>query len=201
MGGIGSGTHTRWDTRNRIDDMRALPIAKLARGGWLNSGGTCSYAWTTAGHRTGDIKVTAAAGHVVLSYQARSNGGEWQARSYAVQIERTPCHFGGTRAWFLCPARKCGRRVAILYGGAVFACRHCHQLAYPSENESRKDRTIRRAGRLRASLGWPPGIFNGSDWGKPKHMHCATFYRLERDYHQQEAQALGDMMEWLDRLK
>jgi hypothetical protein len=94
MGGIGSGTNMRWGTRDTVDDMRALPIAKLARGRWLNSGGTCSYAWTTAGHRTGDIKVTAAAGHVVLSYQARSNCGEWQAKSYAVQIDRTPATLG-----------------------------------------------------------------------------------------------------------
>jgi hypothetical protein len=43
MGGIGSGTHRRLDTRNTVDDMLALPIAKLARGGWLHSGGTCFY--------------------------------------------------------------------------------------------------------------------------------------------------------------
>ncbi len=68
MGGIGSGTHMRWGTRDAVDDMRALPIGKLARGGWLDSGGTCSFAWSRIGRRTGDITVMAAAGHAVLSY-------------------------------------------------------------------------------------------------------------------------------------
>jgi hypothetical protein len=155
----------------------------------------------TRGTQDGCNQRDGSGGHVVLSYKARSNGDEWRDMKYPVHIHRTPCNLGGTRAWFICPAQGCGRRVASLYGGAVFACRHCHRLTYPSENESRSDRTIRRADKLRVSLGWPPGIFNGSDWGKPKHMHRATFHRLERDYHQHEAQVLGDMMEWLDRFK
>ena len=44
---------------------------------------------------------------------------------YAVRIVRTVCNLGGSRAWFICPAVGCGRRVAILYGGGIFACRHC----------------------------------------------------------------------------
>ena len=201
MGGIGSGTHARWGTRDTVDDMRALHIGKLASNGWLNSGGTCSFTWSRAGRRTGDINVTAAAGHVVLSYRSRSTGGDWQDMKYRVQIDRTPCNLGGTRPWFLCPAQGCGRRVATLYGGAVFACRHCHKLAYPSENESRSHRAARRADKLRARLGWPTGILNGSDYGRPKHMHRATYWRLVREYDEREARALGDMMDWLRRFK
>jgi hypothetical protein len=52
-----------------------------------------------------------------------------------VGIERTPCHVGGSRPWFICPALGCGRRVAILYGGGIFACRLCFQLAYASARE------------------------------------------------------------------
>ncbi|MFZ3582575.1 hypothetical protein ACOI1H_10440 [Loktanella sp. DJP18] len=181
--------------------MRALPIGKLATDGWLDGGGTCSFIWSRAGHRTGDINVTAAEGHVVLSYRSRSTGGDWQDMKYPVQIDRTRCHLGGTRAWFLCPARGCGRRVATLYGGTVFACRHCHGLAYPSENESRRDRTVRQADKLRERLDWPPGIFNGSDWGRPKHMHRATYQRLEAQYDELEARALGATMDWLRLLK
>lgn len=201
MGGIGSGTHLRLGTRGMIDDMRALPIGNLARDGWLDSGGTCSFTWSRASRKTGDITVTAMTGHVVLSYRSRSSGGDWQDMKYPVQIERTPCHLGGTRAWFLCPAQGCGRRVATLYGGTVFACRQCHGLAYPSENESRRDRTVRQANKLRDRLDWPPGIFNGSGWGRPKHMHRRTYQRLLMQYDQLEAQALGATMEWLRMFK
>jgi hypothetical protein len=201
MGGIGSGTHTRWDTRDTVDDMRALPIGKLSKAGWLSSGGTCAFTWSCAGRKTGAINVTAAAGHVVLSYKARSNGDEWRDMKYPVHIHRTPCNLGGTRAWFLCPARNCGRRVAKLYGGAVFACRHCHKLAYPSENESARDRAVRKADQMRERLDWPPGIFEGSGWEKPKHMHWSTYRRLVREYERHEAAMLGGIMEWLHRFK
>ena len=38
-------------------------------------------------------------------------------------------------AAFICPAAGCGRRVAILYRGGIFACRHCYRLAYASSRE------------------------------------------------------------------
>lgn len=79
------------------------------------------------------------------------------------------------RHWFLCPARGCGRRVAILYSGALFACRQCHQLAYRSQRENCMDRATRRADRIRDKLGWPGGILEGS---KPKGMHWRTYHRL-----------------------
>ena len=59
----------------------------------------------------------------------------------------------------------------------LFACRHCCQLAYPSQRETWHDRMARRADRIRDKLGWEPGILNGNGW-KPKGMHWNTFERL-----------------------
>ena len=60
----------------------------------------------------------------------------------SVLLNRTPCHVGGTRYWFLCPERNCGRRVGVLYMHpvtTVLACRECHGLAYSStRTRSRK---------------------------------------------------------------
>jgi len=39
---------------------------------------------------------------------------EWQSEDYPVEVEWTACNYGGSRPWFRCPARGCGRRVAIL---------------------------------------------------------------------------------------
>lgn len=72
-------------------------------------------------------------------------------------------------------------RVTILYGGAIFACRHCYRLAYPSQRESDHDRAARRADKIRARLGWQLGILNGAG-GKPKGMHHRTFQRLEYEH-------------------
>jgi hypothetical protein len=116
---------------------------------------------------------------VILIYRHRSGSEEWKDQQYPLRIVRTRCNLGGERAWFICPAVGCGRRVAILYGG--FACRHCYRLAYPSAREDVCDRAARRADRLRARLGWEPGILNG-DGGKPKWMRWRTFERLAAEH-------------------
>ena len=112
------------------------------------------------------------------------------------RLTRTPCNLGGSRPWFLCPARGCERPVAILYGGAVLACRHCHQLAYPSQNEDRTGRAMWRAERIRAKLGWPPGALDGW-YDKPKGMHWRTFERLCAEHDYWETMSLGFMVQKL----
>jgi hypothetical protein len=95
-------------------------------------------------------------------------------------------------AAFICPAAGCGRRVAILYGGGIFACRHCYRLAYASSREDVSDRAARRADRLRARLGWEPGILNG-EGGKPKGMRWRTFERLAAEHDAFVGEWLGVM--------
>jgi hypothetical protein len=79
------------------------------------------------------------------------------------------------------PSTRCGRRVAILYGGAFFACRHCHQLSYESQRERDFERALHRAQAIQERLG---GSGYVDDWfpQKPKGMHCSTFSRLARRY-------------------
>ena len=83
----------------------------------------------------------------------------------------------------------CGRRVAILYGGGIFACRHCYRLAYASSREDVSDRAMRRADRLRERLGWRPGILN-AEGGKPKWMRWRMFDRLTKQHDQLVARSM-----------
>ncbi len=129
------------------------------------------------------IQMLAEQDRVILIYRHRSGGEEWKDEQYPVRIVRTPCNLGGSRSWFICPALGCGRRVAILYGGDIFACRHCYRLAYASAREDTGDRAARCADRLRARLGWEPGILNG-EGGKPKWMRWRTFERLAAKHDQ-----------------
>jgi hypothetical protein len=138
------------------------------QGGWK---------WTRDGETVASIQMRAEQDRVILTYGHRSGDGEWKDEQYPVRIERTPCNLGGNRPWFICPAVGCGRRVAILYGGGIFACRHCHMLAYASAREHESDRAARRADKLRARLGWQPGILNG-EGGRPKWMRSRTFELL-----------------------
>jgi hypothetical protein len=129
---------------------------------------------------------------VILIYRHHSGGAEWKDEHYAVRIVRTPCNLGGSRT-FICPAVGCGRRVAILYGGGFFACRHRYQLVYASSREDAGGRATRRADRLRARLGWEPGILNG-EGGKPKWMRWRTFERLAAKHDDLVGRSMQAMM-------
>jgi hypothetical protein len=96
--------------------------------------------WTRDGEAVAPMHVQTEIDRVILSYRHRSGGEDWKSEEYPVRLDWTPCSYGGRGAWCLCPARGCGRRVAILYGGGIFACRRCYRLAYRSQREAAYDR-------------------------------------------------------------
>ena len=179
MGGCGSGRGQ--DGKNTTSDMLRLDVRLLQRKDWLISGRVIDLSWSSRGATTASIKMRTEADHVTLIYRTRSNGSEWKPMEYPVYLEWTGCNLGGRRAWFRCPAQGCGRRVAILYGGSVFACRYCHKLNYQCQREPDHDRAARRANWIREKLGWEPGMLNGNG-SKPKGMHWRTFQRLRAEH-------------------
>jgi len=179
MGGFGSGRGQRG--KDTTSDMRPLDIRRLHRAGLLTPGRAFSWQWSVCGKEVASIQIRTEVDRVVLDYRNRSNGGEWRPMEYPVNLEWTGCNLGGRRAWFLCPTHGCGRRVAVLYGGSVFACRHCHKLAYACQRETDDDRAMRRADTIRRRLGWRAGIANPKG-GKPKGMHWRTFERLTAEH-------------------
>lgn len=181
MGGPGSGRGLRAGTAETTADFWQLDVRRWQRDGYLLAGRAFAWEWTRAGEQVAYINVRTEVDRVILSYRHRRGGGEWKSEEYPVRLDWTPCTYGGSRAWFLCPAAGCGRRVAILYGGGIFACRHCHRLAYPSQREVSHDRASRRANKIRERLGWEPGILNGSGW-KPKGMRWRTYERLRAEH-------------------
>ena len=180
MGGFGSGRGQ--GGKDTTSDMRPLDIRRLHRAGLLTPGRAFGWHWTVNGEEVASIQMQTEVDRVMLDYRNRSNGGEWRPMEYPVYLEWTGLNLGGRRAWFLCPAQGCGRRVAVLYGGSIFACRHCHKLAYACQRETDDDRAMRRADTIRRRLGWKAGIANPAG-GKPKGMHWRTYLRLINEYH------------------
>lgn len=179
MGGYGSG---QWQSgKNTTSDYRFLDVRRLQRDGLLTPGHNLTWSWKRGGETVASIQISTKADRLILNYRHQSGGGDWQPIEYPVWLDWTACTFGGKRVWLLCPAKGCGRRVAVLYGGTIFACRHCHRLAYASQRESDYDRATRRADTIRRRLGWEPGILNGPGW-KPKGMHWRTFERLKAEH-------------------
>lgn len=173
MGGYGSGR--RYGSKRSTSDMWRLDVYCLYKQGMLAPGRVSSLSWSQNGQKQASINMWAEDGHIVLKYRSKERGGEWEDKQYPVFLDWTACHFGGKRPWFLCPC--CGRRVAVLWGRAIYACRHCHNLAYECQREETHSRLLRRKQKIRDRLGWE------SDWGfKPKGMHQRTFDRLVDEF-------------------
>jgi len=135
MGGPGSGNRWRYGAKATTNDYRTLDVRRWAQQGVLRPGYWGGWKWTRDGETVASIQMRAEPNRVILIYRHRSGVGDWKDEEYPVRIVCTPCNLGGSRTWFICPAVGCGRRVAILYGGGIFACRHCYRLAYPSARE------------------------------------------------------------------
>jgi hypothetical protein len=135
MGGFGIGRRWSCETKGRTGEHPALDVRQLQRGGLLRPGRSFTYRWYLDGKLAASINVTAEQDRVILSYEYGNPDESWQRDQYPVLLEWLQCNYGGGRAWFLCPGDGCGRRVAIIYGKIIFACRHCHSLAYVSQRK------------------------------------------------------------------
>lgn len=198
MGGFGSG---RQFGANVTEDYRQIDIRRWQREGLLFPGNYINSQWFQNGEKVAAIGASVETGQLRLIYNYRGNNADdWESLNYPVKLETTSCHYGGVRYWFTCPAVGCGRRVAILYaGGKYFACRHCYQLAYKSQRETKSDRGYRGAEKIRERLDWEPGIANpfGS---KPKGMHWQTYIRLLDKHNQYSNDAYAGMLTILKKM-
>lgn len=200
MGGFGSG---RWqDGKRSTDEVRSLDVRQLQRDGLLINGMGFDLSWVKNGATVATIRIRTGLEKIFLSYRYRCGEGVWKLTDYAVGLDRTPCNYGGQRAWFFCPAVGCDRRVAKLYlgGAGIFACRHCSRLAYECQREADDYRAMRRADRIRGRLGWGPGILNECG-GKPKRMHWETFARLSAQHQFFACAAMAGHERWIMRFR
>lgn len=176
MGGFGSGRRPQGRRRGFAERACSIDIRDLARAGTLRAGYAGHLQWAIGTQFHGRVQIETAASTLRFTYRLPSDKWDAPSRSVDVAIAQSGCHLGGSRAWFVCPGAGCGTRIAILYFSHGVACRRCHDLAYTSSRESCGMRAIRRADRLRARLGWKPGVANGIG-PKPKHMHWKTYAR------------------------
>ena len=184
MGGYGSG---RQDGRVKTDQVPSLDVRHLYRRGVLAPGTFTQWSW--GGPSGFSIDLHAQGDRVLLQHWVRMSDGEDRRVEYPVMLDRTSCHFGGWRAWFRCPSPRCGRRVAVLFKGRYFACRHCLQLAYASQSERREERLARRADKLRERLGW-----EGDQRRRPRRMRRRTYERLRARYTDLVASSVAGMV-------
>lgn len=186
-------------TKRSTDNMHPLDIRKLHRKGLLISGGSFTWQWTMGGRVIATIGGTVdTTNSVTLNYRTRRHGDEWRDMRYQVILDWTPCHYGSTRPWWLCP--RCGRRVAVLWGDLFYACRHCQQINYESTRTAESSKPFDRAGKIRKRLGWVPGVAHGIG-DRPRGMHMKTYLRLLQQYHVHAQATLASTDNLLKRIK
>lgn len=178
MGGFGSGHYCRTSGKYTVEHYRRTYIGLLAKWGLLEPGVEGPINWNRGGEPDGSMNVKAGIDTVTFTYSCTVNGGEPEIIEQHIQVERTPCHFGGSRPWFTCPV--CFNRVGVLVGaGRLFKCRKCYRLPYMCQMESRSDRASRRIRKIQKRLGneeWQNVI---DIWfPKPKGMHWKTYNRI-----------------------
>jgi hypothetical protein len=200
MGGIGSGRRWHYGAKRTTEDSTPLDIRRLQRAGVLIQGQFFGWEWTVGGRAVANIHGRVEVDRVILLYRHRSGDDEsWQDVEQPVRFDHTPCTYGGTRRWWICPS--CGRRVAVVYGpGRLFACRHCYRLVYASQREAQDDRARGQAEKIRRRLGWPAGIIN-REGGKPAGMHLRTFEQLKAEHDAFVGTSLAGLARWLESMK
>ena len=142
---------------------------------------------------------------MTLKYRSRSYAEDWIDVEQRVAIEWTPCRFGGERPWFVCSVAAngayCGREVTKLYGaGRLFACRHCYQLAYASQQEPARLRALKKSQKIRMRLGGSSNMLVDFP-EKPKGMHWRTYERWSRVHDLAKERSLMGFVERLGRLR
>jgi len=184
MGGYGSG---RRSTKPKVEECSSIDANQLNRGGCLENGWNGSTTWSRNGQKFSSIGLRATANYLYLGYSSEQYGSVIQP----VRIERLPCRFGGSRAYFRC---NCGKRVVKLYGfGRYFLCRHCSGLFHFSKNEGFWDRSLSQRTKHKRRLSGDASL-DAYEMPKPKGMWWRTFYRLQRRAQEAENRAADDFI-------
>jgi len=189
---VGNSSSGRWGGRQRCEHCLAIDVRDWQRRELLDPPGAC---FMVMRGRYDNINVEANTDYVVLNYVSESGAPQVEP----IALARTPCHYGGTRPWFLCPS--CHQRCAKLFlRRGRFLCRLCHRLGYVSQLAASAERPRIMAQRLRLRLGGDPSLFVPFPF-KPKGMPWRTYYRLRAKGERYETCAIAGLAVWLERLK
>jgi len=157
MGGPGSGSWYRWDSKTTVEESLSLGIGSFRD--CLFSGASGRLTWTRGDRCAGSVGYCVDMGPdgpaLTLHYRWRDE----EDIRLPTYLQATRPALGGRRWWFTCPlvvaGVPCNRRVGRLYlppGARYFGCRHCHRLVYRSSQEAHQ------AERALAVLGVDPEV-------------------------------------------
>lgn len=195
MGGLGSGRYGGHPTIERCRSLvldvnlvtksvraaaAALDENKIVTTGpwrltWTRRGEP--QPWTTLGLT---VELGRESGEARLDFDIEHLSRRTGPQDQRVRLETTPCHFGGHRWWWVCPAT--GRYCSKLYlpnGGRQFLSRGrgAYMLAYESQRTGAIDRSHGRMARLERRMGAEHRYLEDFPPDRPKWMRHRTYAR------------------------
>lgn len=218
MGGYGSGRQGGKATVegcrslklnvNRVTRAVRSALRDLPEGRGLTAGPSV-WSWTAPGETVlcARVLVTLRLDHWRGEARLQFDVDHWSRKTgpqdQVVQMETTPCRYGGRRWWWLCPVT--WRRCATLYlpnGGTRFLSRGpgAYRLAYASQNSGPLERSHGRLARVHRKLGGEyDGLYSPLP-SRPKWMRHRTYDRLVTEWEAQTGQHEDMWLEGAERL-
>lgn len=129
---VGGGV---WWKKTTVEECKSIDIRKFKRWGSLHDGHSGEVDLQNGFGLKSSIGYSVESDSIRLIYNHSSDSVSKEC-DYRVQVDYTPCNYGNSRPWFLCPV--CSGRCAKLYlapGSDSFLCRNCHGLTYHSRQE------------------------------------------------------------------
>lgn len=191
MGGSGSGSWYRWDSKSCLEDQLKIDARLFKKRGIFDDG------FHTLTWRLGDDVLFRASfvvegdKMIVASKWHDSTTGLLESMEKLIRISQTPCGFGGNRKWLICPHCKSRMAVLVLKPPTV-GCRHCLDLAYFCQRENSSYRALRRRNKIASRL--DRDEYFGEMLEKPKGMHWRTFNRLVEEHDDADSSSMLSMM-------
>ena len=194
MGGYGSG---RRRTNQAVGSFYKLDVRKLQRDGALLKSASAVLQWAHGGRIAAHAHFESTGVALTVNYGLLGLHGRWSHFKHHLALAWTSCHYGGSRAWFICPGLGCGRRVATLFGREDFACRHCRKISYDCQRIAPLSRAMARAQTIRTRLGGSPDLSLPFP-PRPKGMHEWTYTKLALSGLAAEIRANAAIGQWVD---
>lgn len=185
MGGYGSG---RYGQKAHMEQQLRIDIRYLKKNRLLEPG-SYTLIWSC-----GDEDSVARASLIVRDQKVivackwiDGETGTPQKMNRVITLSETPCRYGGSRKWLICP--RCRQRMAVLVlTPPSVGCRHCLDLVYTSQNENVSYRGLRKMNKIADRL--QRGEYFEEMLLRPKGMHKRTYDRLVEEYDKADTQSM-----------
>ncbi|KXI28973.1 hypothetical protein [Paraglaciecola hydrolytica] len=181
MGGRGSGSYSRYNSKPTTDNYLKLDLRVLKKRGWLTPNINQTLTWSRNDNVIGAISYVLSNDSITLLYEHGASSNEPESINDQIPLIKTSCNFGGERIWFCCPS--CMRKALVLFGGKYFRCRICRGAIHPSVNENKLDRSRRALAKYQTILA-PDKSLSAADGTrnlhKPKGMRYKTYFEIKK---------------------